>query len=146
MALFIRLIIRTFQLIFLAGTIFFSHNKSANSVFSRLISTAERGLYASNLSSCDTIQISNLWILNLCMHLDQWLCNIFQTFCMYLDQYLYASNRPSCGTIQILNLSILNLCMYLDQWLYVIFFKPFVCILTSDYIHSIGHHVARFKF
>jgi hypothetical protein len=27
-----------------------------------------------------------------------------------------------------------------------IFFKPFVCILTSDYIHPIGHHVARFKY
>jgi hypothetical protein len=33
MALFIRLIIRTFQLDFLAGTVFFSHDKSANSVF-----------------------------------------------------------------------------------------------------------------
>jgi hypothetical protein len=32
-ALFIRLIIRLFQLVFLAGTVFFSHNKSANSVF-----------------------------------------------------------------------------------------------------------------
>jgi hypothetical protein len=32
-ALFIRLIIRTFQLDFLAGTVFFSHNKSAISVF-----------------------------------------------------------------------------------------------------------------
>jgi hypothetical protein len=32
-ALFIRLIIRLFQLVFSAGTIFFSHNKSANSVF-----------------------------------------------------------------------------------------------------------------
>jgi hypothetical protein len=43
-ALFIWLIIRLFQFVFLAGTVFFSHNKSANSVFSRLISTAERGL------------------------------------------------------------------------------------------------------
>jgi hypothetical protein len=33
MALFIRLIIYLFQLIFSAGTIFFSHNKSANCVF-----------------------------------------------------------------------------------------------------------------
>jgi hypothetical protein len=33
LALFIRLIIRLFQLIFLIGTVFFSHNKSANSVF-----------------------------------------------------------------------------------------------------------------
>jgi hypothetical protein len=32
-ALFIRLIIRTFQLVFLAETVFFSHNKSANSIF-----------------------------------------------------------------------------------------------------------------
>jgi hypothetical protein len=31
--LFIRLIIRLFQLVFLAETVFFSHNKSANSVF-----------------------------------------------------------------------------------------------------------------
>jgi hypothetical protein len=37
-ALFIWLIIRTFQLVFSAETVFFSHNKSA---FSRLISTAE---------------------------------------------------------------------------------------------------------
>jgi hypothetical protein len=42
MALFIWLIIRTFQLVFSVETVFFSHNKSANSVFSRLISTAER--------------------------------------------------------------------------------------------------------
>jgi hypothetical protein len=33
MTLFIRLIIRPFQLLFLARTVFFSHNKSANSVF-----------------------------------------------------------------------------------------------------------------
>jgi hypothetical protein len=32
-ALFIRLIIRLFQLVFSAGIIFFFHNKSANSVF-----------------------------------------------------------------------------------------------------------------
>jgi hypothetical protein len=32
-ALFIRLIIRLFQLVFSAGTVFFSHNKSVNSVF-----------------------------------------------------------------------------------------------------------------
>jgi hypothetical protein len=31
--MFIRLIIRLFQLIFSAGTVFFSHNKSANSIF-----------------------------------------------------------------------------------------------------------------
>jgi hypothetical protein len=33
LSLFIRLIIRLFQLVFSAGTVFFSHNKSANSVF-----------------------------------------------------------------------------------------------------------------
>jgi hypothetical protein len=33
LALFIRLIIHTFQLVFLTVTVFFSHNKSANSVF-----------------------------------------------------------------------------------------------------------------
>jgi hypothetical protein len=33
MALFIRLIIRTFQFVFSVGTVFFFHNKSANSVF-----------------------------------------------------------------------------------------------------------------
>jgi hypothetical protein len=33
LALFIRLIIRLFQLVFSAGTVFFSHNKSANNVF-----------------------------------------------------------------------------------------------------------------
>jgi hypothetical protein len=32
-ALFIRLIIRLFQLVFSTATLFFSHNKSANSVF-----------------------------------------------------------------------------------------------------------------
>jgi hypothetical protein len=31
-AMFIRLIIRTFQLVFSVGIVFFSHNKSANSV------------------------------------------------------------------------------------------------------------------
>jgi hypothetical protein len=33
LALFIRLIICTFQLVFSVGTVFFSHNKSANSIF-----------------------------------------------------------------------------------------------------------------
>jgi hypothetical protein len=33
MSLFTRLIIRLFQLVFSAKTVFFSHNKSANSVF-----------------------------------------------------------------------------------------------------------------
>jgi hypothetical protein len=33
MALFIWLIIRLIQLVFSAGTVFFSHKKSANSVF-----------------------------------------------------------------------------------------------------------------
>jgi hypothetical protein len=33
MALFIWLIIRLFKLIFSAGTVFFSHNKSANNIF-----------------------------------------------------------------------------------------------------------------
>jgi hypothetical protein len=33
MALFIRLIIRLFQFVFSAGTVFFYHNKSVNSVF-----------------------------------------------------------------------------------------------------------------
>jgi hypothetical protein len=33
MVLFIWLIIRTFQLIFSVGTVFFSHNKTANNVF-----------------------------------------------------------------------------------------------------------------
>jgi hypothetical protein len=32
-ALFIQLIIRTFQLVFSVGTVFFPHNKSANDVF-----------------------------------------------------------------------------------------------------------------
>jgi len=40
MALFACLIIRTFQLIFSAGTVFFSHNKSAGTVF-RLIFFSE---------------------------------------------------------------------------------------------------------
>jgi hypothetical protein len=31
--MFIRLIVHTFQLVFSAGTMFFSHNKSVNSVF-----------------------------------------------------------------------------------------------------------------
>jgi hypothetical protein len=44
-AMFIRLIIRLFPLVFSAGTVFFSHNKSSNGVFSRLISTAERLLH-----------------------------------------------------------------------------------------------------
>jgi hypothetical protein len=43
MALFIRLIIHIFQLVFSTGTVFFSRSKSANRVFSRLISTAEWG-------------------------------------------------------------------------------------------------------
>jgi hypothetical protein len=33
MALFIWLIIRLIQLVFLTGTVFFSHKKSANSIF-----------------------------------------------------------------------------------------------------------------
>jgi hypothetical protein len=40
--MFIRLIIRSFKLVFSAGTVFFSHNKSANSVFQLAYSTAYR--------------------------------------------------------------------------------------------------------
>ena len=39
-ALFASLIIRTFQLIFSAGTMFFSHNKSAGTVFRLFFSEA----------------------------------------------------------------------------------------------------------
>jgi hypothetical protein len=49
LALFIRLIIRTFQLVFSTRTLFFSHNKSVNMFFSRLISTAERSQYTQML-------------------------------------------------------------------------------------------------
>jgi hypothetical protein len=41
--LFIRLIIRIFQLAFSAGTVFFSHNKSVNSVFSTGLSAQPNG-------------------------------------------------------------------------------------------------------
>jgi hypothetical protein len=41
-ALFIRLIIRTFQLVFSVRTVFFSYDKSANSIFQPAYSTAER--------------------------------------------------------------------------------------------------------
>ena len=40
-ALFASLIIRLFQLVFLAGTVFFSHNKLAGTVF-RLVFSAKR--------------------------------------------------------------------------------------------------------
>jgi hypothetical protein len=36
-------IIRTFQLVFLAKTVFFSHNKSANSTFSHSFSAKQTG-------------------------------------------------------------------------------------------------------
>jgi hypothetical protein len=45
MTLFIRLIIRTFQLVFLARTVFFSHNKSANSVFQSTYQHSRTGPY-----------------------------------------------------------------------------------------------------
>jgi hypothetical protein len=41
--LFVCLIIRTFQLIFLAGTIFFSHNKLVNNIFSHDFSPNRMG-------------------------------------------------------------------------------------------------------
>jgi len=41
LALFAFLIIRLFKLVFLAGIVFFSHNKSAGSVF-RLVFSAKR--------------------------------------------------------------------------------------------------------
>jgi hypothetical protein len=48
-ALFIRLIIRTFQLIFLVKIVFFSHNKSANVVFQPIFQRSRTG-YASDLA------------------------------------------------------------------------------------------------
>jgi hypothetical protein len=42
---------------FSAGTIFFSHNKSANSIFGRLISTAERGPRVSLAVPVDSMKI-----------------------------------------------------------------------------------------
>jgi hypothetical protein len=74
MALFNRLIIRTFQLVFSAGTVFFSHDKSANSVFRRLISATERGQYllpqdlsntSSSLGPSDRISFPSPWRLHL---------------------------------------------------------------------------------
>ena len=44
MALFASLIIRTFQLIFSAGTVFFFHNKSARIVFRHVFSAKRTGL------------------------------------------------------------------------------------------------------
>jgi len=44
MALFIWLIIRLIQLVFSAGTVFFSQKNQLTMFFSRLISPAERGL------------------------------------------------------------------------------------------------------
>ena len=41
LALFVSLLIRLFQLVFLAGTVFFSHNKSAGTMF-RLVFSAKR--------------------------------------------------------------------------------------------------------
>jgi hypothetical protein len=43
MALFIWLIIRLIQLVFSAGTIFFSHRKSANSVFQPAYNSSRTG-------------------------------------------------------------------------------------------------------
>jgi hypothetical protein len=52
-ALFIRLIIRTFQLDFLAGTVFFSHDKSANSVFQLAYKHSRTGpIWLKNYYSC----------------------------------------------------------------------------------------------
>jgi hypothetical protein len=45
MALFIQLIIRTFQLVFSAGTMSFSYNKSANNVFQPAYQYSRRGQY-----------------------------------------------------------------------------------------------------
>ena len=49
MALFASLIIRFFQLVFLAGTIFFSHNKSAGTVFRLIFSTKRTGPISINI-------------------------------------------------------------------------------------------------
>jgi hypothetical protein len=64
--LFIRLIIRLFQLIFSAATIFFSHNKSANSVFqpayqhSRTAPTTERSYLLGDVASQQENQLAGI--------------------------------------------------------------------------------------
>ena len=45
MAMFVCVIIRTFRLVFLAGTTFFSHNKSAGTVFQLVFSVKRTEAY-----------------------------------------------------------------------------------------------------
>jgi hypothetical protein len=53
MALFIRLIIRLFQLIFSVGIVFFSRNKSANSIFEPAYQHSRTGPMSPSLSVSD---------------------------------------------------------------------------------------------
>jgi hypothetical protein len=59
MVLFIRLIIRIFQLVFSAGTVFFSHNQSANGVFQPAYQHSRTG----PISRCSLQRQSSFWLL-----------------------------------------------------------------------------------
>jgi hypothetical protein len=62
LALFIRLIICTFQLVFLVGTMFFSHSKSSNSVFQPAYQQNRTGpLFDTVLKFC---HVSKHWDVN----------------------------------------------------------------------------------
>ena len=54
MALFASLIIRTFQLVFLAGTVFSSHNKSSGTIFRLIFSAKRTGPLEEQLKKEDT--------------------------------------------------------------------------------------------
>jgi hypothetical protein len=60
MALFIRLIIRIFQLVFSVGTVFFSHNKSANNVFQLAYQRSRTGPMWLHVASC--LSFNCLWL------------------------------------------------------------------------------------
>jgi len=80
MALFASLIIRTFQLIFSAETVFFSHNKSAGTVF-RLVFSAKRTGLTQNDYSVQEIRMprATLLLLKMCCKMQPYL-----TFCFCL--------------------------------------------------------------
>jgi hypothetical protein len=83
--LFIRLIIRTFQLVFSAGTVFFSRNKPTNNVFQPAYQHSRTG------KTVTIISLDGNGIIHVCIMLVHHSTNIIGKF--QIQEYIFVHNE-----------------------------------------------------
>ena len=104
------LIIRLFQLVFSAGTVFFSHNKSAGTVFQLVFSAKWTGPYSGSLVHLrDTFSVLDGY-LSLCLY-----PYLYQYLYLFRSLYLYLIYSPS--TLEYSYVSCLKFCQKYNYFL-----------------------------